>query len=85
MTLECPLLQWLRDGKYVAPKRCSESGCRSRKFHPDRDAALIADWQKIKLQEIDDDKRDAGRVPRTVEASRGRVPLWPFSSLEDLM
>eukprot|EP00750_Incisomonas_marina_P001173 INCI10966.2.p1 GENE.INCI10966.2~~INCI10966.2.p1 ORF type:complete len:604 (-),score=114.40 INCI10966.2:97-1908(-) len=61
------IVEWLRDGKYVAPKRCSESGCRSRKFHPDRDAALIADWQKIKLQEIDDDKRDAGRVPRTVE------------------
>ena len=80
--------QWLQDGKYVNPRSCPETTCRSRKFLPSRDEALIADWQKIKLQEIDEDKRDAGRVPRTVEVSwwvGQELCIWSVSRLVDCL
>lgn len=32
-----------------------------------RDTATTVDFQKIKLQEIEDDTSEAGRIPRTVE------------------
>lgn len=32
-----------------------------------RDSATTVDFQKIKLQEIENDSSEAGRIPRTVE------------------
>lgn len=32
-----------------------------------RNTATTVDFQKIKLQEIEDDTSEAGRIPRTVE------------------
>eukprot|EP01043_Picozoa_sp_COSAG02_P024782 COSAG02_NODE_1368_length_13029_cov_83.912142_6_plen_840_part_00 len=54
-------------GKYNPPTSCPTDGCRSRTFEPDRDGCSTVDWQKIRLQEIVDDDREAGRIPRTVD------------------
>lgn len=60
----------LPDGKYTIPTKCLEPDCRSRSFTPNRSSSLTVtvDWQSIKLQELaSDDKREAGRIPRTIE------------------
>ncbi|XP_067900466.1 DNA helicase MCM8 isoform X1 [Heterodontus francisci] len=60
----------LPDGKYTLPTKCLAPDCRSRSFTPNRSSPLTitVDWQSIKLQELSsDDKRDAGRIPRTIE------------------
>jgi DNA helicase MCM8 len=55
-------------GKYDAPTRCFTKGCRSQRFEAQRESALTVDWQRIRIQEIETDILDAGRVPRSVEA-----------------
>ena len=40
---------------------------RNKSFELLRSTATTVDFQKIKLQEIDDDNSEAGRIPRTVE------------------
>ncbi|XP_059842238.1 DNA helicase MCM8 isoform X1 [Hypanus sabinus] len=60
----------LPDGKYTLPTKCLAPDCRSRSFTPNRSSSLTVtvDWQSIKLQELaSDDKREAGRIPRTIE------------------
>ncbi|XP_067845527.1 DNA helicase MCM8 isoform X2 [Heptranchias perlo] len=60
----------LPDGKYTLPTKCLAPNCRSRSFIPNRSSPLTVtvDWQSIKLQELtSDDKREAGRIPRTIE------------------
>ncbi|XP_015763599.1 PREDICTED: DNA helicase MCM8-like, partial [Acropora digitifera] len=60
----------LTDGKYSVPSKCSSSDCRGRSFNPERSSSLTEtmDWQNIRVQEImDDDQRESGRIPRTVE------------------
>uniref|UniRef100_UPI00398E7D0C DNA helicase MCM8 n=1 Tax=Pristiophorus japonicus TaxID=55135 RepID=UPI00398E7D0C len=60
----------LPDGKYTLPTKCLAPDCRSRSFIPNRRSPLTVtvDWQSIKLQELtSDDKREAGRIPRTIE------------------
>jgi DNA helicase MCM8 len=55
-------------GKFEAPRRCSATGgCRSQKFDPVRDSAETVDWQRVKIQEVETDIADAGRVPRSVD------------------
>jgi DNA helicase MCM8 len=54
-------------GKYAPPAACSVRGCRSKTLLPDRPEARFADWQRIKLQELEADAREAGNIPRTVE------------------
>ncbi|KAA0145875.1 hypothetical protein FNF29_08361 [Cafeteria roenbergensis] len=39
----------------------------SSKFEPLRDSAVTVDWQRIKIQEVETDVADAGRVPRSVD------------------
>ena len=55
------------DGKFDLPTACSDAGCRSRAFKPDYASARAVDWQKLRLQELEADSADAGRVPRTLE------------------
>uniref|UniRef100_A0A4W3JY03 DNA helicase MCM8 n=1 Tax=Callorhinchus milii TaxID=7868 RepID=A0A4W3JY03_CALMI len=58
------------DGKYTPPTKCLVPECRSRSFAANRRSpfTVTVDWQSIKLQELTaDDKREAGRIPRTIE------------------
>jgi DNA helicase MCM8 len=41
--------------------------CRSHSFTPLRDSAKSLDWQKIKIQELEAEHNDPGRIPRTIE------------------
>jgi DNA helicase MCM8 len=55
------------DGKFEPPSSCSDPSCRSRNFKPDYSSAYAVDWQRVRLQELEADSADAGRVPRTLE------------------
>ena len=55
------------DGKFELPASCNDASCRSRAFKPDFASAYAVDWQKLRLQELEADAADAGRVPRTLE------------------
>ncbi|XP_071961751.1 DNA helicase MCM8-like [Antedon mediterranea] len=60
----------LPDGRYTLPTKCLAPECKSRSFIPKRSSAHTetVDWQMIKVQEMmTDDKREAGRIPRTIE------------------
>ncbi|KAI8322645.1 MCM8 protein [Martensiomyces pterosporus] len=60
------------DGKYEAPQKCVAQGCKSRVFEISRgvdSGTRTVDWQQIRIQEkINDDRRDPGRVPRSIDA-----------------
>lgn len=60
------------DFKYNPPVSCPTDGCRGRAFEPLRDSAETVDWQKIRIQELqdsgDDADREEGRMPRTIDA-----------------
>eukprot|EP01100_Stratorugosa_tubuloviscum_P000096 TRINITY_DN1021_c2_g1_i2.p1 TRINITY_DN1021_c2_g1~~TRINITY_DN1021_c2_g1_i2.p1 ORF type:complete len:769 (-),score=340.00 TRINITY_DN1021_c2_g1_i2:106-2361(-) len=62
-----PMLSYFEDGRYNPPTTCKTPQCKSRSFQPERNSAASVDWQKIKLQELDDDQRGSGRMPRTIE------------------
>ena len=50
--------------------QCPTSECRGRTFTPLRSSPLTQtiDWQTVRVQEISgDDRREAGRIPRTIE------------------
>ncbi|KAI9146044.1 MCM2/3/5 family-domain-containing protein [Paraphysoderma sedebokerense] len=66
------------DGKYKAPSKCMNKGCKGKSFAAQRnhEDTVTIDWQTIRIQEklVDDfiirpgnNNNDAGRVPRTVE------------------
>ncbi|KAK4798089.1 hypothetical protein SAY86_030415 [Trapa natans] len=56
------------DGKFSPPAICSLHGCKSRTFIPIRSTAETIDFQKIRLQELQQsENHEEGRVPRTVE------------------
>ncbi|XP_061088318.1 DNA helicase MCM8, partial [Conger conger] len=60
----------LTDGKFTTPTKCLQVDCCGRSFTANRSSplTLTVDWQSIKIQEqISDDQREAGRIPRTVE------------------
>ncbi|KAJ1728241.1 hypothetical protein LPJ61_004140 [Coemansia biformis] len=60
------------EGKYEAPTKCATQGCKSHMFEIERGAdtaTRTVDWQQIRIQEkINDDPRDPGRVPRSIDA-----------------
>ncbi|KAI9500629.1 MCM8 protein [Coemansia spiralis] len=60
------------EGRYEPPTKCIAQGCKSRIFDIDRKvgtATRTVDWQQIRIQEkINDDPKDPGRVPRSVDA-----------------
>jgi len=57
---------YFEDGKFRYPSRCGTLKCNSKTFIPQRSTAINVDWQKIRIQE-QLDKKDPGRVPRTIE------------------
>lgn len=59
------------DFKYSVPvpQRCPTPRCRSRNFEPILSSAKTVDWQRIRIQEINErDDREEGRMPRTLDA-----------------
>ncbi|KAJ2552588.1 DNA replication licensing factor mcm8 [Coemansia sp. RSA 1933] len=60
------------EGKYETPTKCQTQGCKSRLFDVDRrvgSATRSGDWQQVRIQEkVNDDPRDPGRVPRSIDA-----------------
>ncbi|OMJ17571.1 DNA helicase MCM8 [Smittium culicis] len=58
------------DGNYETPRKCYTTGCNSRIFNPDRtdsSQTKTIDWQQLRIQEkISDDRKEDGRMPRTV-------------------
>ena len=54
-------------GKYDIPVRCEADNCRGGDYAPIYESALAVDRQSIRLQELESDITDAGRVPRTIE------------------
>ncbi|CAM9839203.1 unnamed protein product [Pylaiella littoralis] len=63
----CEQTRQFVDGKYNPPTSCAGANCKARSFELLRHTATTVDFQKIKLQEIEDDTSEAGRIPRTVE------------------
>jgi len=58
-----------KEGKFEPPVSCPGDGgvCRSKAFAPAYETAVTVDWQKVRIQELESDLADAGRVPRTLE------------------
>ncbi|KAJ1966277.1 hypothetical protein GGI12_000182 [Dipsacomyces acuminosporus] len=60
------------DGQYEVPAKCLAQGCKSKVFEISRGVdtgTRTVDWQQIRIQEkINDDPRDPGRVPRSIDA-----------------
>ncbi|XP_054257104.1 DNA helicase MCM8-like isoform X2 [Macrosteles quadrilineatus] len=59
-----------QEGLYTQPTVCGSPTCRVRSFTPLCSSSLTQtlNWQTVRLQElVDDDQREGGRVPRTVE------------------
>lgn len=61
------------DNKYSVPSSCPSDRCRSRNFNPLRHTAETVDWQRIRIQEIQQRDNDPasieeGRIPRTIDA-----------------
>jgi DNA helicase MCM8 len=57
---------YFQDGKFKNPIKCPGSNCKNKIFEPIYSTSRTADWQRIRIQE-QVDKKDPGRVPRTVE------------------
>jgi DNA helicase MCM8 len=55
------------EGMYEPPAKCSNSRCRSKHFEPDPHSAVAVDWQRVKVQELEVDLADPGRIPRSIE------------------
>lgn len=61
------------DYKYSTPTSCPTDRCRSRNFTPLRSTAETVDWQRIRIQELQQREQDGapfeeGRIPRTIDA-----------------
>ncbi|EIE22418.1 MCM-domain-containing protein [Coccomyxa subellipsoidea C-169] len=56
------------EGRFTPPQSCPAEGCRSKSFEPLRSSAQSIDWQKIRVQELQNAHRDSGgQIPRTIE------------------
>ena len=59
------------DGIYEPPVSCGLEGCRSRSFHPAKHLATCIDWQRIAVQGLSKDEKNAGNtgggVPRPLD------------------
>lgn len=61
------------DYKYSVPTSCPTDRCRSRSFIPQKSTAESVDWQRIRIQELqqrhdDPSSTEEGRIPRTIDA-----------------
>ncbi|KAJ1647776.1 hypothetical protein LPJ64_000876 [Coemansia asiatica] len=67
-----PQLVKIVEGKYEMPSKCLTAGCKNRVFDVNRkvgSGTRAIDWQQIRIQEkINDDPKDPGRVPRSIDA-----------------
>jgi|MDSY01.2.fsa_nt_gb DNA helicase MCM8 len=87
---ECPKCGALtevhfEDGKFENPTRCGNVQCRAKAFELRRGSAQTADHQRVKVQEVDNDLADAGRVPRTVEVELSGAGLVDSCIAGDLV
>ena len=57
------------DGKWETPNRCVSLDCRSRIFNPEKHTAKTSFFQRLRLQEIENDIKDmnAGKMPKTID------------------
>ncbi|KAG5184900.1 MCM2/3/5 family-domain-containing protein [Tribonema minus] len=55
------------EGKFAPPVRCVGANCKARTFELLRETAVTVDYQRLRLQEIEGDSTEPGRVPRTLE------------------
>ena len=57
------------DGKWETPNRCISLDCRSRIFNPEKHPAKTSFFQRLRVQEIDNDIKDinAGKMPKTID------------------
>ena len=57
------------DGKWETPNRCISLDCRSRIFNPEKHTAKTSFFQRLRVQEIDNDIKDinAGKMPKTID------------------
>lgn len=67
--LKCGALMDVRfeRGNFCPPARCDNTQCRAKQFEIHRSKAVTVDFQTLKIQEVDTDNADAGRVPRNLE------------------
>eukprot|EP00045_Choanoeca_perplexa_P018281 m.285228 g.285228 ORF g.285228 m.285228 type:complete len:2456 (+) comp17771_c0_seq2:81-7448(+) len=64
------VIEKLSEGRFSSPSKCTTDGCKGRSFTPNRAAkeTITIDFQTLRLQEVvEDEEREAGRIPRTVE------------------
>ena len=57
------------DGKWETPNKCIMIDCRSRIFNPEKHTAKTTFYQRIRIQEIENDMKDinAGKLPKTID------------------
>ena len=57
------------DGKWETPNRCISLDCRSRIFNPEKHTAKTSFFQRLRVQEIENDIKDinAGKMPKTID------------------
>ncbi|KAF2071876.1 hypothetical protein CYY_006803 [Polysphondylium violaceum] len=67
--LKCsqPTYKYFNQGLVEIPSFCSYKGCTGSKFEPDRTNSHCIDWQKIRLQEIVDQRDSYGGIPKTID------------------
>jgi DNA helicase MCM8 len=62
---------FMPDGIYDPPVSCGFEGCRSRSFQPAKHLATCIDWQRIAVQGLSKDEKNAGNtgggVPRPLD------------------
>lgn len=54
-------------GIFNQPTKCINLKCKGIKFNPDKTKAKASLYQRIKIQEIEEEDKGSGRVPRTLE------------------
>ncbi|CAK9114454.1 DNA helicase MCM8 (Minichromosome maintenance 8) [Durusdinium trenchii] len=74
MDFRCPkcselITKSMGDGKFQPPTHCESEGCKAKIFKAEKPSAVTVDFQKIRLQEIDETTGpgNAGSVPRNID------------------
>ena len=55
--------------QWESPNRCINPDCRSRIFNPEKHTAKTSFYQRLRIQEIENDMKDmnAGKLPKTID------------------
>jgi len=59
--------KYFNQGLVEIPTFCQHKGCTGKIFEPDRTNSHCIDWQKIRLQEIVDQRDTYGGIPKTID------------------